>query len=30
MLIWRNQNGTWTIESTIWSSDLPQAVPLAD
>jgi uncharacterized protein (TIGR02246 family) len=30
MLIWRSQNGTWAIESTIWSSDLPQVVPLAD
>jgi uncharacterized protein (TIGR02246 family) len=30
MLIWRTQNGAWAIESTIWSSDLPEAVPLAN
>jgi ketosteroid isomerase-like protein len=30
LIIWRQQNGTWTIESTIWSSDLPEAVPLAN
>ena len=29
MLIWRNQGGTWTIEYTIWSSDLPELVPIA-
>jgi uncharacterized protein (TIGR02246 family) len=28
LLIWRHQNRAWTIESTIWSSDLPEAVPL--
>jgi uncharacterized protein (TIGR02246 family) len=30
LFIWRNLNGTWGIESTIWSSDLPEMVPLAD
>jgi len=30
LLIWRHQNGTWAIESTIWSSDLPEVVPLAN
>jgi uncharacterized protein (TIGR02246 family) len=29
MLIWRHQNNTWVIEYTIWSSDLPELVPLA-
>ena len=29
MLIWRNQNGGWVIEYTIWSSDLPELVPIA-
>ena len=30
LLIWRHQNSTWTIESTIWCSDLPEFVPLAN
>jgi uncharacterized protein (TIGR02246 family) len=30
LLIWRHQNNAWTIESTIWCSDLPEAVPLAN
>ena len=29
MLIWRNQNSAWSIEYTIWSSDLPELVPIA-
>jgi len=28
LFIWRNTNGTWSIEHTIWSSDLPEMVPL--
>jgi ketosteroid isomerase-like protein len=28
LFIWRNQGGTWLIEYTIWSSDLPDLVPL--
>jgi uncharacterized protein (TIGR02246 family) len=30
LFIWRNNNGTWTIENTIWSSDLPEMVPIAN
>ena len=30
LFIWRNVNGVWTIESTIWSSDLPEMVPMAN
>ena len=29
LFIWRNQNNVWTIECTIWSSDLPEMVPIA-
>lgn len=29
LFIWRNQNNTWNIESTIWSSDLAEMVPIA-
>ena len=29
LFIWRNINSVWSIESTIWSSDLPEMVPLA-
>lgn len=30
VFIWRNLNGTWSIEYTIWSSDLPEMVPVAN
>ena len=30
LFIWRNVNGVWTIESTMWSSDLPEMVPMAN
>lgn len=29
LFIWRNLNGAWSIESSIWSSDLPEMVPMA-
>jgi ketosteroid isomerase-like protein len=29
LFIWRHQNNVWTIECTIWSSDLPEMVPIA-
>ena len=29
MFIWRNTNGQWLIENTIWSSDLPERVDIA-
>ena len=29
LFIWRNQNNVWSIEYTIWSSDLPEMVPIA-
>jgi hypothetical protein len=28
LFIWRNLNGVWSIEYTIWSSDLPEMVPM--
>ena len=30
MFIWRNTGGAWTIESNIWSSDLPEMLPLGN
>jgi uncharacterized protein (TIGR02246 family) len=30
LFIWRNLNGVWSIEYTIWSSDLPEMVPMAE
>jgi uncharacterized protein (TIGR02246 family) len=29
LFIWRSLNGVWSIEYTIWSSDLPEMLPLA-
>jgi ketosteroid isomerase-like protein len=29
MFIWRNINGQWLIENTMWSSDLPERVDIA-
>ena len=29
MFIWRNTNGQWLIEYTMWSSDLPERVDIA-
>ena len=29
MFIWRNSNGQWLMEYTIWSSDLPDKVDIA-
>jgi ketosteroid isomerase-like protein len=29
LFIWRNLNSVWSIEYTIWSSDLPEMVPIA-
>ena len=29
MFIWRNTNGQWQIEYTMWSSDLPEYVNIA-
>ena len=29
LFIWRKQNNAWTIENTIWSSDLAAMVPIA-
>jgi uncharacterized protein (TIGR02246 family) len=29
LFIWRNLNNAWSIEYTIWSSDLPEMVPIA-
>jgi ketosteroid isomerase-like protein len=28
IFIWRNHNDVWSIEYTIWSSDLPEFVPI--
>ncbi len=28
LFIWRNLNNVWSIECTIWSSDLPEMVPI--
>jgi uncharacterized protein (TIGR02246 family) len=30
LFVWRNLNGVWSIENTIWSSDLPEMVPMAN
>jgi uncharacterized protein (TIGR02246 family) len=30
LFIWRNMNGAWNIEHAIWSSDLPEMVPIGD
>ena len=29
LFIWRSLNNVWSIEYTIWSSDLPEMVPIA-
>jgi uncharacterized protein (TIGR02246 family) len=29
LFVWRHTNSVWTIEYTIWSSDLPEMVPIA-
>jgi hypothetical protein len=30
MFIWRNTGGAWKFESNIWSSDLPELLPLGN